>query len=214
MRLPPFFRKIPAVLLVALLAIATSGQAQKPASKPSPSSAPPMVAPDFALESIYGDTVRLSHFRGKVVLLYFWATWCGPCKIEMPWFVELQDQYSPQGLQIVGISLDEDATKAEIGEFSDSVKANYPILMGDQKVANAYGGVPVLPESFLIARDGKIVDKAIGLKSKTEIEDGIKRALTLAPASQPPASEDSPAPQPQSDNRNGRVIPAIIESGF
>jgi len=110
MRQPAFSRQIPFVLLViALLTLATSGQAQKPASK-SALPAQLNAAPDFALESLLGETVHLSDFRGKIVLLYFWATWCGPCKIEMPWFVELQNQHGPQGLQIVAISLDDDAS--------------------------------------------------------------------------------------------------------
>jgi cytochrome c biogenesis protein CcmG/thiol:disulfide interchange protein DsbE len=115
----------------------------------------------------------------------------------MPWFVELQNQYGPQGLQVVGICLDEDASQAEVAEFADSVRANYPILIGNQKVADAYGGVPALPESFFISRDGKIVDKTIGLKDEAEIEDGIKRALNPAPTRRPSSPGNTPAPQPQ-----------------
>jgi peroxiredoxin len=198
MRQPAFYLRIPFVpLLVAFLALAASGQAQKPGPK-SPSSTPLSVAPDFALQSIYGETVRLSDFRGKVVLLYFWATWCSPCKIEMPWFVELQNQYGPQGLQVVGISLDEDASSADVAEFADSVRANYPILMGNETVSKAYGGVPALPMAFFIGRDGKVVEKIVGLKGKTEIEDAIKRALNpRPPANQAPVPENAPAPQPQ-----------------
>jgi thiol-disulfide isomerase/thioredoxin len=139
-------------------------------------------APDFALESIDGKTMHLSDLRGKAVLLNFWATWCGPCKIEMPWFVELQNQYGPQGLQIVGVAMD-DASKEDIGKFAKDMGVNYPILIGKEAVGDAYGGVPALPESFLIGRDGKLVDKIVGLRGKAEIEDAVKKALNTRPAS-------------------------------
>jgi thiol-disulfide isomerase/thioredoxin len=155
------------------------------------------VAPDFSLESLDGPTMRLSDLRGKAVLLNFWATWCGPCKIEMPWFVDLQKQYGPQGLQIVGVAMD-DASKADIAKFAKDMGVNYPILIGKESVGDQYGGVPALPETFLIGRDGKIVDKIIGLKGKGEIEDSIKKALDTRPAaSQAAASENTATPQPQ-----------------
>ncbi len=140
------------------------------------------VAPDFSLQSIDGKTTRLSDFRGKAVLLNFWATWCGPCKIEMPWFVDLQNQYGAQGLQIVGVAMD-DASKEDIGKFAKDMGVNYPILIGKEAIGDEYGGVPALPESFLISRDGKIVDKIIGLRGKAEIEDAVKKALNTQPAS-------------------------------
>ncbi len=139
------------------------------------------VAPDFSLESLDGATMRLSDFRGKAVLLNFWATWCGPCKIEMPWFVDLQNQYRSQGLQIVGVAMD-DGSKEDISKFAKDMGVNYPILIGKESVGEQYGGVPALPETFLIGRDGKVVDKIIGLKGKAEIEDAIKKALDTQPA--------------------------------
>lgn len=138
-------------------------------------------APDFALESLNGETVRLSDFRGKVVLVNFWATWCGPCKILTPWLVDLQNQYRPQGLEIIGIALDEDATKAEIAEFADKERVNYAVLIGNAKVAESYGGVPAMPDTFFISRDGQIVNRIIGLKSKGVLEDSIKKALDAQP---------------------------------
>jgi len=150
-------------------------------------------APDFSLESLDGKATRLSDFRGKAVLLNFWATWCGPCKIEMPWFVDLQNKYGSQGLQIVGVAMD-DASKEDIAKFAKEMGVNYPILIGKEAVGDQYGGVPALPESFLIARDGKIVDKIIGLRGKAEIEDAIKKALDSRPStSQASASENGVA---------------------
>ena len=150
-------------------------------------------APDFSLQSLDGKTMRLSDFRGKAVLLNFWATWCGPCKIEMPWFVDLQKEYGSQGLQIVGVAMD-DASKEDIAKFAKDLGVNYPILIGKEAVGDEYGGVPALPETFFIGRDGKIVDKIIGLKGKGEIEDSIKKALDTSPA---PASMNASAAQPQ-----------------
>ena len=141
------------------------------------------VAPDFALVSLDGSTLRLSDFRGKAVLLNFWATWCGPCKIEMPWFVDLQKEYGSQGLQIVGVAMD-DASKEDIAKFAKDMGVNYPILIGKESVGDLYGGVPALPESFLIGRDGKIVDKIVGLEGKADIEEAIKKALNTSPAGQ------------------------------
>jgi len=156
--------------------------------------APPRItksgpAPDFTLQSLDGKSMRLSDLRGKAVLLNFWATWCSPCKIEMPWFIELQKQYGAQGLQIVGVAMD-DSSKEDIAKFAKDMGVNYPVLLGKEEVGDAYGGVPALPETFFISRDGKIVDKIIGLKGKAEIEDSIKRALnTQAP--NPPATSAS-----------------------
>lgn len=154
-------------------------------------------APDFSLQSLDGKTMRLSDFRGKAILLNFWATWCGPCKIEMPWFVDLQKQYGSQGLQIVGVAMD-DASKEDIAKFAKDMGVNYPILIGKESVGDEYGGVPALPESFLIARDGKIVDRIIGLRGKAEIEDAVKKALDSRPATnQASAAQHTLAAQPQ-----------------
>ena len=142
----------------------------------------PKLAPDFTLESLDGHNIRLSDYRGKAVLLNFWATWCGPCKIEMPWFVDLQKEYGAQGLQIVGVAMD-DSGKDEIAKFAKDMGVNYPVLIGKEAVGDEYGGVPALPESFFISRDGKIVDMIMGLRGKAEIEDSIKKALNTRAAS-------------------------------
>lgn len=146
-------------------------------------------APDFTLETLDGKSMSLSDLRGKAVLLNFWATWCSPCKIEMPWFVELQNEYGSQGLQIVGVAMD-DASKEDIAKFAKDMGVNYPVLIGKEAVGDAYGGVPALPESFFIGRDGKIVDKIIGLKGKSDIEDAVKKTLNTQPGpSQAAAAE-------------------------
>ena len=134
-------------------------------------------APEFALQALDGKTIRLSDLRGKAVVVNFWATWCQPCKIEMPWFVELQKQYGPDGLQIVGINADEDTSADELGKFAKGMGVNYPILLGKEEVEQAYGGIQFLPVTVYVDREGKVVDKVFGLKGRAEIEDDIKKAL-------------------------------------
>ena len=140
-------------------------------------------APDFTLESLEGKNIQLSGYKGQAVLLNFWATWCGPCKIEMPWFVELQKEYGPQGLQIVGVAMD-DASKEDIAKFVKEMGVNYPILIGKEAVGQQYGGVNVLPTTFFIDRDGKIVAREFGLQSRSLFVDNIKKALAQGRAVQ------------------------------
>ncbi len=167
--------------VVALMLYFGYHKARRSGAGSVPRLAQSTVAPDFSLETLDGKTLRLSDLRGKAVLLNFWATWCGPCKIEMPWFVDLQKQYGSQGLQIVGVAMD-DASKEDIGKFAKEMGVNYPILIGKETVGDQYGGVPALPETFLISRDGKIVDKIIGLRGKADIEEAVKKALDTQPA--------------------------------
>lgn len=135
------------------------------------------VAPVFELKSIPdGKATRLASFRGKAVLLNFWATWCGPCKIEMPWLVDLQKKYGPEGLQIVGVAMDDTSDK-EIADFAHKMGVNYVVLKGSEKVGDLYGGVDRLPLTYYIDRSGKVVDETIGLAGEAVIEDGIKRSL-------------------------------------
>jgi cytochrome c biogenesis protein CcmG/thiol:disulfide interchange protein DsbE len=147
------------------------------------------VAPDFQLQALDGKNMKLTDFRGKAVLLNFWATWCGPCKIEMPWFVELQKQYGPQGLQIVGVAMDDSSTE-DITKFVKEMGVNYPILLGKESVGQSYGGVGVLPTTFFIDRDGKFVAREFGLQSRSVFVDHIKQALggQSAEGSQPAAA--------------------------
>lgn len=151
-------------------------------------------APDFELKDLDGKAVKLTDYRGKAVLLNFWATWCGPCKVEMPWFVDLQNQYGPQGLQIVGVAMD-DSGIDNIRSFSKQMGVNYPVLIGKEAVGEAYGGVMGLPTTFYIDRLGKVVTSNAGLISKSEIEDDIKKALasSSAPAGSTTATATSNA---------------------
>ncbi len=134
-------------------------------------------APDFQLVDLRtGKKVQLSDFRGKAVVLNFWATWCPPCKAEIPWFVSYQNQYGPQGLQVIGVTMD-DAGKDVILKFASDLHMNYPVLQGTNEVADEYGGVEGLPTTFYIGREGKMVAHTIGEPDRGEIEDDIKLAL-------------------------------------
>ena len=134
------------------------------------------IAPDFELQTVDGSSLKLSSLRGKAVLLNFWATWCGPCKVEMPWFVELQKQYGPQGLQIVGVAMD-DATAEDIAKFAKDMQVNYPILLGKESVGESYGGVGVLPTTYFLDRSGKVIAREFGLQSRSVFVEHIKQAL-------------------------------------
>jgi len=129
-------------------------------------------AADFSLQDIDGHPLQLASYRGKVVLLNFWATWCTPCRAEIPNFVQFQNSYGPQGLQILGISMDDGPQP--VRAFYQQFKMNYPVAVGTDKVAQSYGGVLGLPVSFLIGRDGKIAAKYIGAVQLPELEQEIK----------------------------------------
>lgn len=137
------------------------------------------LAPDFDLKVLDGGgkTMKLSSLRGKAVIVDFWATYCGPCKIEMPWFVELQKKYGPDGLQIVGVAVDDAGEKA-ISDFTKKMGINYPILIGTEKVADQYGGLDGLPTTFFLDRSGKVIDRQLGLISESVIVDNIKKSLS------------------------------------
>src|SRR5437899_2656703 len=135
------------------------------------------LAPTFELKSIpEGKSIALASLRGKPVLLNFWATWCGPCKIEMPWLVDLQKKYGPDGLQIVGVAMDDTSDK-EIADFAHKMGVNYVVLKGTEKVGDLYGGIEGLPTTYYLDRSGKVVDVTIGLASESVIEDAIKKSL-------------------------------------
>lgn len=135
----------------------------------------------FTLTSTTGKRVSLNDYKGKPVLLNFWATWCTPCKVEMPWFEDFQKKYAAQGLQVVGINEDDDAQSSEVKDqikkTLDRTGVDYTILMSDKTVSDAYGGLDVLPATFFIDRSGKIVAQAIGLASKDEAEQNVQKIV-------------------------------------
>jgi peroxiredoxin len=132
-------------------------------------------APEFALTDINGKPLSLAQYKGKVVLLDFWATWCAPCKVEIPHFIALQDKYGPQGLQIVGLSMDDDAKP--VVKFAEQMKINYPIAIADEKLAAKYGGVLGLPIAFVIDKEGRIVHKHVGETAPDVFEKEVAELL-------------------------------------
>jgi thiol-disulfide isomerase/thioredoxin len=128
---------------------------------------------DFVLKDMNGDEVKLADYKGKVILLNFWATWCGPCKYEIPWFVELQEKYREKGVVFLGFSVDDPVDKLK--PFAAEYKVNYPILVGDgrEDVQDAYGPVWGIPITFMIARDGRLCRKHMGIATKAQFEKEI-----------------------------------------
>jgi thiol-disulfide isomerase/thioredoxin len=182
------------VLLAAIMAMLAAGKFLDRTRKHGP---PKMVgnvkgvqAPNFDLATLDGRRVKLSDFRGKAVLLNFWATWCPPCKVEMPWFVDLQKQYAKDGLVVLGVAMD-DTEPPKIAEFAHEMGVNYQVLLGTDQVSDDYGNVQYLPTTFYLNRNGVIVDKAAGLFSREEIENDVKKILASSP--QPEAAQTSRA---------------------
>lgn len=169
-------RTIFVAAMVAALAVPLFFHFTADASPPVGAGAPLQMAPDFKITDLQGDEVSMSRLRGKVVIVNFWATWCPPCRHEIPWFIELQKRYGPDGLQIVGISLDA-AGPAHVAQFAKEMGINYTIAMGDRAIAARFGGVDVLPSTFYIGRDGKIVRSVPGLMRKEQIEAIVTNAL-------------------------------------
>ena len=143
-------------------------------------------APGFTLEDLSGNKVSLASYKGKAVLINFWATWCGPCKIETPWLVELRNQYASQGFEILGVSTDDldydnpktlAKDKAEIAQSAQRLGIDYPVLIDGATLDKPYGGLDELPTSFFVDRNGIVVAAQLGLTSKAEIEANIRKAL-------------------------------------
>ena len=133
-------------------------------------------APDFALKDATGKTVKLSDYRGKVVLLNFWATWCGPCKIEIPWFMDFEQTYKDKNFAVLGVSLDEDGWDA-VKPYIQQKKINYRVVIGNDQVAQLYGEVDSLPTTFMIDREGRVAAVHVGLVSKSDYQHDIQDLL-------------------------------------
>lgn len=133
-------------------------------------------APEFTLRDANGTSVKLSDYRGKVVLLNFWATWCGPCTLEIPWFIDFEQEFKSRGFEVVGVSMDDEGWAA-VKPYVAEHKMNYRVLLGDDSVSQLYGGVEALPTTFIIDRDGRIASVHVGLAGKDEYLSEIQSLL-------------------------------------
>ena len=132
-------------------------------------------APGFTLQDSKGASVQLSKYKGKVVVLDFWATWCGGCKVEIPWFMEFEKKYKHNGLAVIGVSMDDDGWKA-VKPFLKAKKLNYKVVLGNQDLAKSYG-LESMPMTLLIDRDGKIAATHVGMVEKNACENEIRALL-------------------------------------
>jgi peroxiredoxin len=151
----------------------------KPIADSTPSTTGGKSAPAFTLQDLNGKNVSLADFRGKVVILDFWATWCPPCVQEIPHFIELYEQYKDKGFAMLGISLDQEGISV-VKSFAQKVKINYPIMMTDGQVHNAYGGITSIPTTFIIDPAGNIQKKYVGYNDKAVFEADINKLLPEA----------------------------------
>jgi thiol-disulfide isomerase/thioredoxin len=177
------FRPLLWILLLAAVAVASylffREEEKKPSDAPMVSLLPADVngkAPAFVLQALDGRQVSLSDFKGKVVILDFWASWCGPCKAEIPDFIALQREYGGSGLQIVGVALDDEAP---VRAYATNAGMNYPILFGDDRVSAAFGGIPAIPTTFVIDGSGRIIAKYVGFRDKSIFEAHIRKLLAV-----------------------------------
>ena len=136
-------------------------------------------APEFSLPDLQGNKIELSSMKGKVLILDFWATWCPPCKEEVPHLVALQSKYRDQGLQIVGLSLDQ-AGASVVKPFADEHDVNYTMLVADDATAKSYGGVSMIPTTFVVNRSGVVVKRFLGYTTPEAFEEAILPLLGSA----------------------------------
>jgi peroxiredoxin len=170
---------VAAVAAVGLAAVAINGlgvPSSRSATGKAAGACDPNAKPanfNFTMKDVNGNDVKLSSYKGKVILLDFWATWCGPCKLEIPWFIEFQQKYKDRGFTVIGISSDDEL--AALKPFVAEYKMNYPVLqgLGRDDVHEAFGPVWGLPTTLVIGRDGKICRKHMGLAPKAEFEKDI-----------------------------------------
>ena len=137
-------------------------------------------APNFSLKDADGRTVQLSDYRGKVVLLNFWATWCPPCKIEIPWFIEFEREHKGEGFAVIGVAMDDEGWEA-VKPYVRDAGVNYRVLLGADSVAQLYGGVDSLPTTFVIDREGRVAAVHIGLVGKDTYEKDLREVLQNSP---------------------------------
>ena len=141
-----------------------------------PSTPNSTAAPNFVLKTSNGTPVELKGLSGKVVVVNFWATWCGPCRAEIPGMQKVYDKYRDKGLEIVGIALDQGGW-GDVNPFVTKMNMTYPVVLGDDEVAKAYGGIDAIPTTVVVDRNGNIASRHVGLLSEGEFEASVKSLL-------------------------------------
>ena len=136
----------------------------------------PEKAPDFALKNAKGEIVTLASLKEKVVVINFWATWCGPCRAEIPGFLDVYDDYKSKGLEIVGISLDSDGWES-VEPFVNKYDITYPVVLGNRETIRNYGGINAIPTTFIVDRNGNIAVRHVGFMSKNDLLRQLKQLL-------------------------------------
>ena len=157
------------LVLCAVLLVVVSRVGIHRSSRPYP-------APDFTLPDFHGNPVRLSDFKGKAVVLNFWATRCAPCRVEIPWFIEFEEEYGPRGLEVIGVDMDQGGWNT-VEPFVKNAGMNYTVLLDDGRASAAYGAAQLLPTTYYISRDGRVAAYVRGLAGKSEVERNIEEIL-------------------------------------
>jgi cytochrome c biogenesis protein CcmG/thiol:disulfide interchange protein DsbE len=174
-----------AVIAATYLADRTTRQPRKGVVKVATASSAPVPAPEVTLKDLDGKELSLAQYKGKVVLINFWATWCGPCLVEIPWLIEMQQKYAAKGFTVLGVAMDEEGAsvvtpwvqKERFDVNGSKSQMNYPIVIGNDAAADKFGGLLGYPTSILVTRDGKVVKRVTGLISYDEIAKSIESQL-------------------------------------
>jgi thiol-disulfide isomerase/thioredoxin len=174
-----------AVIAATYVADRATRQPRTSVLKVATANSAPAPAPDVTLKDLDGKDLSLAQYKGKVVLVNFWATWCEPCQVEIPWLIEIQQKYAAKGFTVLGIAMDEDGArvvtpwvqKERFDVNGSKSQMNYPIVIGNDAAADKFGGLLGYPTSLLVTRDGKIVKRITGLISYDEITKSIESQL-------------------------------------